>query len=126
MSRSPGGRSPIASPESPTALHALLTMPAAVVPMPTKIRSLVGHHDEMEGAGRDRRFAAWAHVGLAGGIRLDRRDRDLEVTPAEHRHPPRNPHATKATVIATAKTTKATSRTPFFCSRNGLKPMWSQ
>src|SRR5690606_36057374 len=93
------------------------------MPVAAQVRSLIRDHHEMEGAGGDRRFTSRADVGLAGSVWLDGCDRHLEVPPPEHGHPPKKPHATRATVTATAVTRRATSMIPLFCSRNGLKPM---
>lgn len=83
-----------------------------MVPMATEIRSLVGNHDQVEGALGNAPFTARADVLLRRLVGLDGTDRYVEKTA----------HAINATITASATTTMTTSRVVFLCSRKGLKP----
>ena len=83
-----------------------------MVPVAPQIRGVVGHDDEVKRAGGNRGVTAWADIGLAGGVRLNRRDRY-----------PRIAHASKITTITIVPMTRAMSSGDFWARRKGLNPI---
>ena len=86
----------------------VLPVPAAPVPVPSQVGRVLRHHHHVVRPWGDEALATGADVGLAGGVRLDRRDH-FGFGRAFPAHPPSSAHATTAAVASTARTTIATS-----------------
>lgn len=89
-----------------------LLVPATVMPVPSQVRCLVGHHDQMKLSRRDGSFTARTQVCLGRLVRLNRGDRHVE----------KMAHAMSASMARMAATTMTMSTKVFSCCRNGLKP----
>lgn len=82
------------------------------MPVAAEVGGVIRHHDEMESPRRNRGVAAGAYVILAGGVRLNRRDRY-----------PRIAHASKIKMITIVPATRAMSNGDLRAGRNGLNPI---
>jgi len=71
------------------------------MPVPSQVWLIVGHHDQMEGSGKDAQLAPGADVLLARRVGLDRGDR----------HPEKIAHARTARIATRARTIAAMSAT---------------